>query len=179
MRRYLRRAEDLDSPLRLAIVEQPEQILSAVGRFGDLESAGWKGPLGTAIHRSNAQGSFYGDVLERFARMGRGRVYELYDGKHLAASQLCIDNGHALVLLKTTYDEKMARLAPGRVLLYRLLEHEFASRHFEAVEFYTDAGPEELKWATGSRPVYHVALYRSAMIKRVIVGSRRLRALLN
>src|SRR5690606_11595950 len=58
VRRYLKRAEQEQGAVRFVVHKRPDEIASAVERFGVLESAGWKGAKGTALHPDNEQGRF-------------------------------------------------------------------------------------------------------------------------
>lgn len=80
-----------------------------------------------------------------------------------------------LLMLKTTYDETLKELAVGRVLLYKLLEQEFSQQQIRRIEFYTNATPDQLEWATESRVIEHVTMYRSSLYANGIMLARRLR----
>ena len=67
-----------------------------------------------------------------------------------------------LVILKTTYDERLSKYAPGRVLLKRLLEQHSSACPTGNVEFYTNATRDQLSWATDSRAIRHIRLFRNA-----------------
>jgi len=149
---------------------------SAIARFGEMESAGWKGRSGSAVHAGNVQGRFYGDVLRRFAESGRATVYELYFNDDLVAMQLCISSPGMLLLLKTTYDERQSALSPGRLLLYALLEREFSDKRLREVEFYTNADSEQLAWATHDRWISHYLLFRNRF---ALLAYQRLKQLNN
>ena len=173
LRRYLKVIDELARPVTLRLVDSPSDAATALKRYGDLEVQGWKGASGTAVHADNVQGRFYADVLENFAHRRRAYVYELYFGDHLAASRLCIASDDMLVILKTTYDETLAHYAPGRVLLYRLLESEFRLRRHRAIEFYTNANKETLAWGSESRDVADVNLFRNGWVRRGVLFSRQ------
>jgi hypothetical protein len=146
---------------RLVVHESPATLAEGLRAYGLMESRGWKSAAGTAIHPDNAQGRFYDDVLQGFARSREGRIYELHVGERHLASRVAIHNGRMLVMLKTTYDESAADLAPGWLLLHEVLAREFARAEFEVIEFYTNATPEQLRWATRRRSIRHVTRYAS------------------
>jgi hypothetical protein len=148
----------------LVVLERPEDMREAVTRYGGLESAGWKQAAGTAVHIDNPQGRFYAEVLEQFAATRHGRVYELWIADRLAASRLVISGAGMHIILKTSYDESLSEFAPGRLLLYALLERAFAERSQRAVEFYTNATVDQLAWATASRTISHSVHFRHAWI---------------
>ena len=101
---------------------EPDAIVAAVDRYSVLESAGWKGRNGTALHPDNLQGEFFRRVMQRFAHRASARVWELWIDGQLAASRLAIGTPDMLVMLKTTYDEQLARYAPGMLLLRQVIE---------------------------------------------------------
>ncbi len=165
--RRLRRIKDAGIRLRLERLAAPDEMQSAVARFGEMESKGWKGVAGTAVHPENAQGRFYADVMARFALKGMATVYQLYFNDELVAMQLCIASKAMLVLLKTTYDESQAAYSPGRLLLYALLEEEFSRKAVHDVEFYTNADQDQLAWATHDRWISHYMMFRNPFLKSV------------
>jgi len=175
MKRYFNRIAASTDAARLEVRTDLGELRAGLTRYGLLESAGWKATTGTAIHPNNSQGRFYSDILEGFGRRGHFRVYELYFGDRLAASRLCISNGAMLIVLKTTYDESLSALAPGRVLLYMLLEREFAVRQVSRIEFYTNANADSLSWATTSRDILHITHYRATWLRNLVTRLRPVR----
>jgi CelD/BcsL family acetyltransferase involved in cellulose biosynthesis len=162
---------------RFTTVESPEAIELAVDRYGDLETQGWKQAMGTAVHSTNSQGKFYREIMRRFAKRGRGIVYELYFEECLVSSQMAIGNDTFLVTLKTTYNETFSEYSPGKLLDYLMLEHEFQLRRFARIEFCTNAGPELIRWGTRTRPVSDISVYRNEFGKRVSQVYRKLKRL--
>jgi CelD/BcsL family acetyltransferase involved in cellulose biosynthesis len=177
VRRYLRRAEGLSGGTRFSVSSEPGDISEAVQRYGMLESRGWKGREGTAIHPDNLQGRFYRALLEAFALDGQARVYELYIGESLAASRLMVRGDDMLVALKTTYDESLRAVAPGRLVSYSMLQHALSEPHPVTIEFYTRADQDAMQWATHVRPLTDVTLYRDALVGRVASVFRKIKRL--
>ena len=176
--RYGRRAESDGVAVRCDVIDAPEDLVGALERYGELESAGWKGQQGTAISATNDQGRFYADVLATFSAAGQARCYELWFDDRLVASRLAIHTEDMLVMLKTTYDETASRYAPGRLLLHAVLEREFAARRSGSIEFYTDATADQLSWATDTRAICHVTQFGSTAARIAVQQSRALRRLL-
>lgn len=160
---------------RLEVLTGEAEVLDILTRFGLMESAGWKGKNGTAIHPDNTQGRFYAEVLSAFARTGQARAYVLYQNERLASIKLCIQNERMLVILKTSYDEALADYSPGRILQYQLFQRELPGRDFETIEFYNHANADALRWSTGSRPIRHLSLYRNTLAQGLIGLVHRLR----
>lgn len=167
IRRYRRQTGEAYGAPELRINVAPGMMRDAVARYGNLEASGWKGKAGTAVSPDNVQGQFYSEVMALFAETGQAEVVEYWLGERLAASRLIVLGGTITVMLKTTYDESLAKFAPGRLLLKDYLKTAFAMKKSRAVEFYTDATPDQLAWATGQRHIYHAMFFRSAYLARM------------
>jgi CelD/BcsL family acetyltransferase involved in cellulose biosynthesis len=161
IRRYSLRSENEFGTPILSKSSGPAQMNAGVKRFGELESAGWKGKAGTAVSMDNRQGEFYSAVLGRFALSNQAAIYELHIADQLAASRLVISNDQMLVLLKTTYDESLARVAPGRILLYRMIQEQLDSPSNRTIEFYTNATHDQKEWASFDCFIQSIQLFRN------------------
>lgn len=170
VKRYLKKAREAQHELGFRAHTSREAILEALVRYGELESNGWKGKAGTAIHASNAQGKFYAEVLAAFALAGQAVACELYFGARLASSRLVIMAGPMAVILKTTYDEDLKEFAPGRLGLYFVLEHLFANKMCRTIEFYTNAQRDQIPWADRTREIYNASVYRHGLAKKIVRG---------
>ena len=165
-KRYTRRLQENNIKLGLSCCRTAEDMRAALTRYGKIESNGWKGKIGTAINENNAQGLFYSNVMENFAICKNAYVYELYLNEKIAASRLCISNKEMLIILKTTYDETLAKYAPGRLLLHALLEQAFSESHVKTIEFYTNANQDQIGWSTDQRTIQHVTFFRNLLLKK-------------
>ncbi|MBL8397178.1 MAG: GNAT family N-acetyltransferase, partial [Candidatus Accumulibacter sp.] len=92
---------------------------------------------------------------------GQAAVYELYVGEHLASSRLVITNQQMIVCLKTTYDESISRFAPGRLLLYRVIEEQLNESERKTIEFYTNATSDQKEWATFTCTMQNLQMFRN------------------
>lgn len=156
-----------DVGIATLVIRRGDETALAVDRYGFLESRGWKGAAGTALHPGNDQGQFYREVINSFSITDESTVYELWSGDQLYASRLCIHNEQQIITLKTTFDEEAKAFAPGRLLLYYMLEHLFATHDSAEVEFYTNASKEQLDWCTDYRETANLSVYRVAMARQL------------
>ncbi len=176
--RYQNRAERDDFEISLEEVTGEGDMSAAVSAYSRIESAGWKGQVGSAILDDNEQGRFYRELLQRFAGTGDARVFHLRMNEKIVASRLMVQAGGTALILKTTYDEDFSRYAPGRVLLYLVLQRLFEDERIDQVEFYTKANADQLQWATGTRMIRHYNLYSGravallSSLARTLQGSR-------
>jgi CelD/BcsL family acetyltransferase involved in cellulose biosynthesis len=168
MNRYARRLEAAGLESRYLAIADAAGIAAAVKRYGDLEAKGWKGKIGTAVTNQNVQGVFYSQVMAQFAQTGEATVYELWIGDKLAASRMVIRAGAMAVILKTTFEEEFDVYAPGRLLLKHVIRHAFETCPGAVLEFYTDANPDQLSWATEERWITHASYYRHALAQKSI-----------
>jgi hypothetical protein len=167
IKRRFKKVKEAGVTIRIKRVTEFEEMQAAVSRFGNIETMGWKGVSGTAVHADNIQGKFYTDVMKNFAKLGKACIYELYFDNTLVAMELCIASSHMLILLKTTHDESQSSFSPGRLLLYLLLEDQFLTKWVKKVEFYTNADINELAWATHDRWINHYLLFRNKHIRLI------------
>ena len=176
LKRYFNRLNKNGISYGLKIFSKPDDLLHALQRYGELETKSWKGGAGTAINSQNKQGRFYDEVLGSFASTSQAEIVELYLDDQLAASRINLLNKNILIILKTTYDETLSNYAPGRLLLYLLIEREFTLKRVQHIEFYTNATADQLSWSTGQRNIGHVTIYRSATIQRIAKSLRSVKA---
>jgi CelD/BcsL family acetyltransferase involved in cellulose biosynthesis len=176
VKRYFNRLAQGNLQYELRCLTAPEQVGAAVDRYGLLESLGWKGSNGTALHPENSQGRLYRDLMGQFAASGAARAYELYIGDELAASRLIASGPTMHVILKTSYRETLQQYAPGRMLLYLMLEKLLSEPDARRVEFYTRANKDQLSWASSQRDLFAATVYRNSFVRLAVRMRRRLRA---
>jgi hypothetical protein len=145
---------------RLETLTNAQDMSRAIRDFGNLESAGWKAEGGTAIHPDNAQGHFYVQMLENFARRGAARVYRFFYNDSLASTDLCIENAGTLVILKTTYDEAQTTSSPALLMRQEAFAAIFADETVQRIEFYGKVMDWHTKWSDEMRTIYHVNVSR-------------------
>lgn len=152
----------------LEICRAPDQMAQAVADYGRLEGSGWKAAGGTAVDAANAQGRFYCAMLEAFASRGAASVYRFWLGGELAAMDLCVEGGGCIVVLKTAYDERLARqLSPALLMREEACRRLFDEDRFERIEFYGRVMEWHLRWTDEVRTMYHLNGYRWPWLARL------------
>ena len=154
-------------PLRLEVIHAPERVPAAIADYGRLEGSGWKALQGTAVGLDNAQGRFYCSVFETYCRMGAGRIFRYLFGDQVVAMDLCIESAGVLVVLKTTYDEKVKVVSPATLMRHEIMHLLFDEGRIGRVEFYGKAMEWHLRWTSDLRMLYHVNQYRWSGLKRL------------
>lgn len=165
LQRRFHKVQQAGIQLSLRQITAPAAMQAAIRQFGELESSGWKQQAGTAVHISNVQGRFYLELLENFAQSGHACVYQLCFDEQPVAMELCLTSANMLILLKTAHNERLSCYAPGRLLLYLILQQEFAQQRVNSIEFYTNADINEQAWAKGVRWINHHMLLRNKLVR--------------
>lgn len=163
---------------RLELITAPERVGWAIEAYGRLEVAGWKSSVGTAVGADNAQGRFYRQMLEQFCSVGRGRIYCYWFNDRLVAMDLCVEGGGALVILKTSYDESIAKsLSPAFLMRQESFRLMFEQNDLDRIEFYGRVMDWHLRWTDQVRTLYHTNAYRhsSIALARDLIGRFRAR----
>jgi hypothetical protein len=176
MRRYQRKLTDDGLAPSWELLREAGAVRAAVDRYAALEGQGWKGREGTALGSFPAQLDFFRDLMDAHAGAGAAHVFEMWLGDRLAASRLIVSGSGMAVILKTTYDETLQEYAPGRLLLHEVIRRAFDLWPGQSLEFYTNAGAEQLAWATGQRSIRHLTVYRNALVRsayRAVRGGLR------
>lgn len=167
MNRYENRLKSEHSDIVFFSTKELHEIKHAVDRYGLLESKGWKGNAGTALHPSNYQGVFYSKWLSELAARQQALAYELWVDDILVASRLCCKKNGVLIILKTAYDERFKHLAPGRLLLKKVISDCFSSSSIATIDFYTNATPEQLDWSTAQRSLFNADVYSNSAAGKI------------
>jgi hypothetical protein len=153
---------------RLEICRAPHQVAAAVADYGRLESAGWKGREGTAVAADDAQGRFYRAMLENFCARGAGSIYRYWFDGRLVATDLCIEDGEQIVVLKTAYDETVdSGLSPALLMREEQCRQLFDEARLARIEFYGRVMEWHTRWTDEVRTLYHVNCYRWPALARL------------
>jgi CelD/BcsL family acetyltransferase involved in cellulose biosynthesis len=142
-------------------------MAAAVERYGALESAGWKGNEGSAVHPANAQGRFYRDLLEGSAAEGGAVVYEGLFDERTVAMNLCLRRGTTLAVLKTSYDESVPAVSPAFLLHEDMLRALFDDGTIRRLEYYGRVMDWHTRWTDQQRMLYHATAFRWPILKRL------------
>jgi len=162
---------------RLELVTHPNEIDQAVNDFGLLESRGWKGRIGTAIHPDNAQGRVFRQILQNFAKRHEVQIYRIYYDARLVASDICLERNGQIIILKTTYDENERATSPAQRMRYQVFKEIFGRKETNRIDFYGKAIDWHRAITDEFRILYHVYSYRRPVgsVLRLKLNSERQR----
>lgn len=145
-----RRKMGRDFEAEFSIVEPPVDLERELEEGFAVEASGWKGEAGTAILSTPQTATFYRTIAAKFAARDQLRLTRIALDGELAAFDFCLLHGGRLYLLKTGFDERFRRLAPGLVMRLSIIEKCF-ELGFEAHELLGEESEWKAKFATGKR----------------------------
>jgi hypothetical protein len=148
----------------LECISDAARIASAIDDYGLLETTGWKGKDGTAVHADNAQGRFYRKMLENFCAVDRARIFRYRFNDKTVAMDLCIVADQRIVILKTAYDETYKTVSPSTLMRQDEFRHLFDNEGLKRIEFYGKVMEWHTRWTENARTLYHITAYRWALL---------------
>ncbi|HEU0025145.1 MAG TPA: GNAT family N-acetyltransferase [Thermoleophilaceae bacterium] len=161
-----RRKMARDHEAEFSIVEPPESLEAELARGFAVEASGWKGQGGTAIVSDPGTMTFYSELAHSFADRGELRLSRIVLDGEWAAFDLCLLHRRRLYLLKTGYDERFRRLAPGLVMRLSIIERCF-ELGIHAHELLGDDAEWKRKFSTGERAHLSFHAYERGIRGRV------------
>lgn len=150
-----RRKMGRDHEAEHVTVAEPVDLEAELEEGFRVEASGWKGEAGTAIVSSPETEAFYRGIAGAFADRGELRLSRIALDGETAAFDLCLLHRGRLYLLKTGFDERFRKLAPGLVMRLSTIERCF-ELGLDAHELLGEESEWKLKFATGDRE--HVGL---------------------
>lgn len=181
-----RRKMARDHEAELAIVEPPADLERELADGFAVEASGWKGEAGTAIVSSPETEAFYRGIAAAFAARDELRLSRIVLDGETAAFDFTLLHRGRLYLLKTGFDERFRKLAPGLVMRLSIIERCFEDG-IEAHELLGEESEWKAKFATGKRSHLRAIgypagvtgslrrSYRSALRPKIKAAYRRLR----
>jgi CelD/BcsL family acetyltransferase involved in cellulose biosynthesis len=154
-----RRKMGRDHEAALEIVEAPRDLETELVDGFRVEASGWKGEAGTAILSDPRTEAFYTEVARVFAAREELRFSRIVLDGETAAFDFTLLHGGRLYLLKTGFDERFRRLAPGLVMRLSVIERCFETG-LRSHELLGNESGWKSKFATGSRPYVTLHAYR-------------------
>jgi CelD/BcsL family acetyltransferase involved in cellulose biosynthesis len=122
----LRRKMEREHESRFVTVERPGDLEQMLQSGFEVEHSGWKGKAGTGILSTPQNEAFWRGIAHNFDRSDETRLSAIVLDGRMAAFDLCVLVERRLYLLKTGYDEQLAKLRPGLVLRLAVIERCFA-----------------------------------------------------
>ncbi len=145
------------------------EIKTALSRFVDLETIGWKGQVAGAIAQRPEMRSYYESLVEIFSNEPKGgcEINELWVEGSLTASQICLRLDETVYVLKVAYNEQFANLAPGNLLLAWLIDRCAIGDEMRYVNLVSDTEWHN-DWKPNMLQRWDFELYRSSLRRNTV-----------
>jgi CelD/BcsL family acetyltransferase involved in cellulose biosynthesis len=154
-----RRKMTRENAARFELLTQPDDVDRVLDLGFAVEASGWKGRAGTAIVSNPRTERFYRAVAGAFAARGELALSWLCFGDEMVAFDLDLLVDGRLYLLKTGFDERYRRLAPGLVMRLAVIER-CIEMGLSAHELLGDDSEWKRKFAGTARSHVEVRMYR-------------------
>jgi CelD/BcsL family acetyltransferase involved in cellulose biosynthesis len=112
-----------------------EPVTAGFKAFMDIETQSWKRAEGETIASDPALVAFYDDVVRTFSAAGMAEVTVLYLNEEPIAAALNLATRTRLVTLKSSFDQRLAKLSPGSQLFLHVTARAF-NGGFQELDFY-------------------------------------------
>ncbi len=131
-----------------------EAVKTGFPTFVEVDAQSWKASTegGEALTNSPLARSYYAELTERFARMGRAHVWVLRLNGMTAASEVTFESHGVLYTYKTSFKEMYAtrgKHQPGFILNALIIEHAWP--RFSGMDFMSVCDPKQ--WVCETYPV--------------------------
>ena len=154
-----RRKMGRDHEALFEFVEPPQDLEAELSAGFAVEASGWKGRSKTAVLSAPETEQFYRGIARVFHERGGLRLSRIVLDGNVAAFDLCLLWNNRLYLLKTGYDERFSKLAPGLVLRLSTIERCF-ELGLDAHELLGEDTEWKLKFSTSDRRHVDLRSYR-------------------
>jgi hypothetical protein len=142
--------------VEIECVASADRIEGVMPQVMGVAERSWSGQRGSSIASPPNRG-FYEDVIRRFARQGRLRVWTLRIGGALAAFEVHIVWGRTAAVLKACYDPAFTSLSVGSILEAHVTKELFQSGEFDACDLLGKDDFNKTRWT--EMTVRHVEVF--------------------
>jgi CelD/BcsL family acetyltransferase involved in cellulose biosynthesis len=151
-----------------SVTSGPE-LAGCFADFLNIENSGWKGAAGTgtAIKLHPELLKFYQLLMEELAPTGAIMLNSLHVGDKVIASQYCVTDQDSLYVLKLAYDEEWARVAPGNLLLERVIQAGLQAGSFQQLNLVGEP-PWFKDWAPDGQDVHSIRVFNGTIAGRAL-----------
>lgn len=150
--------------IEVDIIQQPEQVDSAIERFLAIEQSGWKKDAHIGVGKDDIHKKFYTDLICNFSEKDMASfVFLKADGKDLAGDIL-FRYRNTIYDRHTAYDPEYAKYSPGIYLLTEIVKH-FQNQGYDEMDLQ-GMSPDDPKkyhskeWSTRMEDTKRQIVYR-------------------
>ena len=172
------------SEAEFIFIRENNQLHQAFEWFCRVEASGWKGNQGTltAIQLNLRLRAFYDALIEHFGARGCCEINLLMLRDTCLAGQFCLRSSGTIYVLKIGYNEAYSELAPGNLILERLIQHSaLPEQQVKRLNLITDMQWHQ-DWKPRSEKVSNLWIYnhtaRATLLYWMAIQRRMLSATL-
>jgi Acetyltransferase (GNAT) domain len=135
--------------------------------YEELHRQSWKGSLADDVRRERLE------LLARTEELGWCRLYVLRVAGVPAAAHVWFRVGAVATWLSTAYDQRMAAVSPGSILMWRAQERLFAESPPHLLDFMPGDNPQKDRLSPDRTPLLLVEAARRTVVSGVTFPVRR------
>ena len=158
-------AEFSGGSLDFRVLTRPDEMPEFFRIAAALSGESYKRQLGATFEDLGVTPEELADTARRDGIRG----YVLYCGGEAAAYYFCRELGGNLLYVHSAYDPRCAKLSPGTVLLWLILQSLYVEQRFEYFDFLWGFYPYKLAFARTSMRVACVYCFRGTLRNRALV----------
>jgi hypothetical protein len=164
--RHLRKFTEFSAgSLAFRVFTRPEEMPEFVKIAAALSQGSYKAKIGATFEDL----AITPEELSTTAARDAIRGYVLSSGGKAVAYYFCREQSGSLLYVHSAYDPSCAKLSPGTVLLWLILESLFAEQRFEYFDFLWGYYPYKKAFARTSMRVACVITFRGSSRNRALV----------
>jgi hypothetical protein len=135
--------------------------------YEELHRRSWKGPLAEDVRRERLA------LLRRTEELGWCRLYVLRVAGVPAAAHVWFRVGPVATWLSTAYDQRLAAVSPGSILMWRAQECLFAESPPRLLDFMPGDNPQKDRLSPDRAPLLLVEAARRTLVSGATFPARR------
>jgi CelD/BcsL family acetyltransferase involved in cellulose biosynthesis len=152
---------------RIVEFTRPEEMQQAMDLAFAVCRSSWKTKTSLAITNSATRTQFYREIAVHFACHGQTRIWVAMLDEQPVAVEFHVEGGNKFYFMMTEFDQDYAKLSPGTVLLYKVLE-QLHGEPIDELDFGGEAYDYKMKWATGVRKHVSLEIFNGRPYPRVL-----------
>lgn len=159
LRNYDRKVDALAN-VSIEFYDKTPDLFEAFDKFTGLEASGWKGKAGSAVEYNGAARDFFVKAIEGLSNSNEVVIPVIEANGDCIAASLNYRKNDVLYGLKTAYNEKFSKLAPGHLLINRLIRGYCVGKDIRVINAIHNPKWFEV-WRPDELPTYRLQVFPS------------------
>jgi CelD/BcsL family acetyltransferase involved in cellulose biosynthesis len=150
---------DRSENMTFQLVDDPDEIESAIGHYQSVYDGSWKEP--------ERFPHFIPDLLRMAARRGNLRLGLLHvDGQPVAA-EICLLANERSISVKSGYIEKFRKIGPGSILTVKMIEHLMEVDRIREIDFGSGDESYKQEWMSSRRERWGIIAFNLRTVEGI------------